>query len=82
MSETKKKAINLGTQRLNVNGKRIFVLDKKVEILYDGIQLDLGEYRTGHFFPVDPETAKSDVQKSFYIEKKVKNDMVIYVEET
>lgn len=37
---------NIGSFRVAKNGKRKFVINKDVQILYKGNQVDLGEFRT------------------------------------
>ncbi len=44
---------SLGVVKKNEKGNVFMVLNKKVEILYDGEKIDLGEYRTLFFTSTD-----------------------------
>lgn len=39
---------NIGTLRTNSNGKRILVLDSRLELFFEGKKVDMDKYRTAY----------------------------------
>lgn len=68
MSNNKKSSTggrrNLGVIKKNEKGNVFMKLNKKVEILYDGQKIDLGEYRTLFFTPSEKALEDIEVRKS------------------
>lgn len=38
----------LGTMRINTNGKRIFILDSRLELFFEGKKVEMDKYRTAY----------------------------------
>jgi len=79
MSEEKAVPVKIGTQRVNANGKKTFVLSKGIEILLEGKKLNI-PFNTAYFFDVDIARVKNEKAREYIQEKNIQRDIVAYTE--